>query len=169
MSLQLKWRHLVQWGLCALWRKHDVFCVLVQPSDQLRHPHASGAFKGWSFGCFQSPKFILKWLPVATCFQLSTSKPEVHNNVDIVLHKPVKTALTTSCWAQRVHIPSKTNTFANVLILFQLLHIIVRFISFGAFFFFFALKIAQQDGLQFWFWESFKKLMWLQKIYCPSQ
>lgn len=141
MSLQLKWRHLVQWRLCALWRKHDVFRVLVQPPHQLRHTHASGAFKGRSFGCFQSPKL----LPAATCFQLFTSESKVQNNVDIVLREPVKTALTTSWWAQWVHIPSKTNTFANVLILLQLLLIIVRFYKLCKTVVpFFVLEIAQQ-------------------------
>lgn len=79
---------------------------------------------------FQSPKIILKWLPAASCFQLSTNQPvyrKVQNSVDIVLHNAVKTVLTAGWWVQRVHIPAKTNTFANVLILFQLLQIIVRF------------------------------------------
>lgn len=38
-----------------------------------------------------------------------------------------KAVLTTSWWTRWLHIPSKTNTFENVLILFQLLHIIVHF------------------------------------------
>lgn len=46
---------------------------------------------------FQSPEFMLKWLPAASCLQLSTNQPvhrKTQNSVDIVLHNPVKTVLT---------------------------------------------------------------------------
>lgn len=79
---------------------------------------------------FSSPKLILKRLPAARCFQLSTVSQctkKVLNSVDIVSHNAVKAVLTTGWRAQRVHSPSKTNTFVNMLIWFQLLHIIVRF------------------------------------------